>query len=287
MKKSKIIGIFGVTALLVVTALPVFAKSGDDDVDFDDRLRAEVRPLGVRAELRTEVRVKREEMHDENEQEREDLREEIKDERDALKDKIDAMRVDVKEMKDSGATQEEIKAKVEEVRNAFLAEREAFRVKIEEKRKTLRDDIKAQIESFKEGVKIRLSEEARVHVKERLDNAFAKLNDALSKLAGFDERISNEIASRSAKGLDTTGAEAALELARQSLEEAKVSVEAVSAAVSASIDSDTGASKEAIKSVVTSALESIKTAKTKYQDVIRLLPKVEVNTTASTTVDSN
>lgn len=277
MKKSKIIGTLGVTVFMVAAALPVFAES--DDLNDDSRMRNGLRPDAIRAELRGKM----EDLHDDNIQKRQELRDDVKAERDALKEKIDAMRVDVKEMKDSGATQEEIKAKIEEVRNSNLAEREAFRAQIEEKRKTLKDDIKSQIESFKEGVKIKLAEEVKIKVKERLDNAFSKLSEALSKIGGFDERISNEIASRNAKGLDTSESEAALELARQSLEEAKVSVEAVQDAVNASLDSDTGASKEAIKSAINTAVESIKTAKLKYQEVVRLLPKVVAEDTASTT----
>jgi len=286
MKNKKIIGILGAVALVVVPAAAALAESNDDV-----KVRAEIKPLGIRAELRTDKRVEREDSHDENEQRREDFRNEMKDQMDSLhkdtKVKIESMRVDIKAMKDDGATPEEIKAKVEEVQTSNLAAREEFRTQIEEKRNTLKDEIRAKIDTFKEGVKVKLSEEAKVQVKERLGSAFSKLNDVISKIFGFDERISNEIASRNAKGLDTGEAEAALVLARQSLEEAKVSVDAVSAAVSASIDSDTGASKEAIKSVISTAIESIKLVKAKYQDVIMLLPKIEINTTTTATVESN
>lgn len=216
------------------------------------------------------------------------LRSEVKDGKgemfEDIKAKIQAMRVDVKAMRDAGATPEEIKVKVEEVRLMNQKDREVFRNELEAKRKTLKDEIKNAIDTFKEGKKVKLNATAKTEVKQRLDSAFVKLNDAISGLTNFDKKLSAEILRRKEAGADVSEVNASLELARRSLEETKVSVQAVDTAIEASIDSETGASKEAIKAVINTALESIKTTKSKYRDVLKFLPKAEIKASAEAEV---
>lgn len=242
--------------------------------------------LAVEGSVRDQIKSERQAMRADIATKKDTLRTDVKTERTELntniKSKIDSMRVDVKAMKASGATPQEIKAKVDEVKDANMAEREAFRAKIEEKRKTMKDEISKEINSFKEGKKVKLTDAAKAQVKQKLSGAFTKLSNAITKLAMFDKKVSEEIASRRAKGLDTSSAEAALELARRSLEEAKVTVASVNAAVASSVDSTTSASKEAVKSVINSALTSVETARTKYHDVLAVLPKVPEDNTSTT-----
>ncbi len=279
MKKinKNIIGIISGMTLVAVSIIPVLAKDGADDVVGDDDRR-----IGVRAEVRGEIKAERIELRKENMEKREDLRMETKGDREEMKVEIktkrDELKVEVKSMKDDGATKEEIKAKIEAVRAENKGERETFRTELEAKRKTLREEIKNEIATFKEGKKVKLDEARKTQVKQRLDNAFEKLNGAINKIAGFDKRISDAIANREAKGLDVSASLSALETARQSLEEAKVSIEAVNVAVNASLDTET--SKEAIKAAVQKAVEAIKNTKAKYVEVLKVLPKVEVKATA-------
>ncbi len=232
-----------------------------------------------RAILKADIKEKRESFRSEAKSDRSQLKA-------GIKDKVDAMRVDVKAMKEAGATPEQIKAKIEEVKVANQADREAFRAELEEKRKTMKDEITKEINAFKEGKKVKLTEESRSQVKQKLSASFAKLSGAIGRLAGFDRKVSDEILSRKAKGLDVSAAESALEMARRSLEEAKVTVASVNSAVNANVDASTSASKEAVKSAVNTALASIKAAREKYNDVLKALPKVseddaEVTTTTT------
>lgn len=277
MKKTNkyVIGVMTGLSLVIVSALPVLAEDASTTSVRAgikaDRVELKANIAGEKNSFKTEVKTERGELKAE------------------IQTKIDAMKVDVKAMQAAGATPEEIKAKVDAVRAANQAEREAFRAKLEADRKTMKDDIKKQIDAFKDGKKVKLSEEAKIQVKQRLNVAFTKLNASIGRIAGFDKKLSDEIASRKAKGLNTSSAEIALELARRALEEAKVKVSSVNAAVTLSVDSTTSGSKEAIKSVINTALASIQNTKSKYQDVLRLLPKVPEDgaVTATTTAQVN
>ncbi len=258
MKKNNknIISIISGMALVAVSAIPAMAEIG-----VDANIKAAARPFAssteARMELRTETKTERSAMKGD------------------LKTRFDEMRVEVKAMQEAGASESEIKAKLEEARKANQADREKFRALLEEKRKTLKDDFKKEIDAFKEGKKIKLDEAAKAKVKQRLNGAFGKLDGAVAKMMSFDKKLSEEITRRKALGLNTAEAEVNLELARRSLEETKISLEAVDAAVALSLDSTTGASKEAIKAVINTALQSVKTTKSKYKEVLGSLPKIE------------
>jgi hypothetical protein len=282
--------IIGIVSGITLVAVSVIPASAEDSARVNTTTGVKA-PLGVRVELNAGIKAERIELKNDNMEKRADLRTDAKAERGAMqadiKTKMESMRVDVKAMRDAGATPEEIKVKVDAVRASNQVEREAFKAQLEVKRQTLKDDIKKEIDAFKEGKKIKLGDAAKMQVKQRLDTTFTKLSAAIGKIAGFDKRLSDEIASRKAKGLDVVSAEINLELARRSLEEAKVSIAAVNTAVTASIDSGAGASKEAIKAVINKAVEAIKTTKSKYGDVLKALPKVEAGVTASSTVQTN
>ncbi len=274
MKKidKQIIGIISGMTLVAVSILPALAETGAM-VDVKAGIKAD------RADLKVENKAKVDAMKTENKDDRTAMKGDIKT-------RLEATMVDVKAMRAAGATQAEIQAKLDALRTANQADREAFRKQIEEKRKTLKDDILKEITAFKDGKKIKLSDASKAQVKQKLNTVFTKLNAAIGKFAGFDKRLSDEIQNRKAKGLDTAVAEANLELARRALEESKVAISSVNAAVTASLDSTDGASKEAIRAVIKTAVDSLKTTKEKYQEVIKSLPKVKVSATASTTVES-
>ncbi|MDB5204293.1 MAG: hypothetical protein JWP09_321 [Candidatus Taylorbacteria bacterium] len=271
MKNQKIIGIISGAVFVLVSVVPAFAV--------DATVQASIKADKV--QLKTDVSAQKD-----------TLKADAKTDRTAVKAdvqaKVDSMKIDVKAMQAAGATPEQIKAKIDAVRASNQADREAFRAQLDAKRKTMKDDITKEINAFKDGKKVKLSADAKVQVKQRLSTVFTKLNAAIGRIAGFDKKLSDEIASRKAKGLDTSSAEIALELARRSLEVTKVDVSSVNAAVTASVDATTSGSKEAIKSVINTALESIQTTKSKYQDVLTALPKVDAdaNVAATTTVQT-
>lgn len=288
---KNIIGIISGIALVAVSVIPALAEDsgmvrGDTEMGIKPLTG---KPTGIKAEVRAGIKADKMELKAEGKTKVEAMKAENKDERGTMrsdiKSKVEAMKVDVKAMKEAGATPEQIKAKVDEVRAANQADREAFRAQLEEKRKTLKDDIKKEMDAFKEGKKVKLDAASKAEAKQKLGSAFGKLGVAINKLVAFDKKLSDEIVVRKAKGLDTGAVESALDLARRALEESKVSVDAVNSAVNASVDSTVGTSKEAIKSVVNAAVESVKLAKTKYQEAMKLLPKTSDSQTETEAVE--
>jgi len=206
-----------------------------------------------------------------------EIRDERTDVRTDVKAKMDNLRTEIKEMRASstGATNEE---------------KEAMREAIKNKKESVRAEVRKEIENFKEGRKVRLDAARREKVGEILRNAFNRFNKAIERLVSFDKRISEAIAKRKSKGLDTSSSESALNIAKVALDAAKTAVEAIDTGITDSLNASTtasvGISKEALKEQIRKAHDAIKNAQSKYRDVIKALPK-HTGTSATTTATSS
>lgn len=272
----------GAITLAASVAMPAFAEESSVNADASGNTTN----TGARVEVRAQIK----DMRTTNKSIRASTSAEIKAMRDGRKNAIGEIRDDIKGMRNGSTTPEkraqikDMRVNIKDIHASSTAEikaiREGMRLQLEEKRKTVKASVQAEIANFKEGKKVKLDARKKENVEKVLANAFRRLTDAITRLGEFDKKVSEAIANRKAKSLDTTAAESTLVIARQALEEAKVDVEAINAGVSASVNASTtattGISKEALKESVRTAMEAIKITQSKYKDVIEALPKVRV-----------
>ncbi len=223
-----------------------------------------------RAQLRDSIRQEVGNATTTNKQEREDLHTDVKS-------KIDSLKAQVETIKNSDQTQEQKQKQIEDlklsVKSEIDAKRTEVKASIDARRTSLKSEIQKQVDDFKDAKKVKLDDAKKTQVTAKLNGVFAKLDNAITQLSSFNDKISLAIANRKVKGMDTSAAELALVSAQGALEEAKISVDAVKTTASSTINSTGGSSSDALKAIVQTAVTSIKNARDKYKTVIGLLPR--------------
>lgn len=274
---KKVVATAGAIALLSLSTLPALAE----EASVDASASAEVNVGAPRPRPLQGIREARKDM-------RQDISEERKDMREGFKEDRTGARQDIKELRASTTMERpDIRQAARGIRAsttlAIKAEREAFREKVKNRRDEIKASTTAAIKNFKEGLKVKLDERRKVRVEKHLDNAFEKLMAAIDRLSKFDDRVTEIIANRKTKGADTSAAETALLEAEKSLDEAKVKVEAIKAATGDAISDANGTSSEALRGAIQAAHDAIKNARAKFVDVLKALPKLAVDASASAT----
>jgi hypothetical protein len=137
-------------------------------------------------------------------------------------------------------------------------------------------DMLSKLTSSKDEKKLKLEAKAQERVKNSLMNIFKNLNNQINRLSKVDVKIGEKIKALKETGADTSAQEAQYAKAQTALAKAKIDVEAAN---SASIDqTSTTTSKEAIRSLVKVAEDSIKLAGKEYMKIIPMLPEAKVKT---------
>jgi hypothetical protein len=167
-----------------------------------------------------------------------------------------------------------------------LSEEEKAAIKV--KMDARKAEIKGKIEARKDENKVKLEAKAKDRVKALLANVFKMLSNQIDRLSKVDKRIGEKIAALQTSGIDVTAMNTQYVIAQTALAKAKVDVEATSSISTEQADTET--SKEALRSLVKTAEDSIKAAGAEYRKVIALMPKeapkgeVEAQTSTSTNV---
>jgi hypothetical protein len=168
-----------------------------------------------------------------------------------------------------------------EMKNTNDEKKSELKVKIDARK----DELKKKIEGMKADKKDektkKLDEQAKERVIGHLTNIYDRLYTRITRLTKVDAEITRRLATRSPEP-----AVLVLHASAQSLlAQAKVDVEATKAASAAELTTTT--SKEALRSLVTTAETSIKNAGEAYKKVVQALketPKAEVSASPSSSI---
>lgn len=160
---------------------------------------------------------------------------------------------------------------------ALRENREEMKAAIEERRKEMQENRKVN----KEERRIRLAEKAKTQVQEVIARIFKNLNDRIEKLSNIDARIATKLSELQASGTDLSSTTPLFVIAQSDLSKAKTDIAAAKAAADEQVATTT--SKEAIRSFVKIAEESIKTAGEAYRKVLKSLKSTNASSTATTT----
>ncbi len=281
------------SALMLSLTLIAHAESGSGRTgeDMDNRPPREDRPMKqgdmpmrpmqqLRQERNGEIKDTRVEFKDDRREMRSETKMEIKGNRVETREEVRDLR--------KNGEKGDVKPIMEKMRMENKTLREDMRTKMEARKTEFKTTIKNQIAQFKEGKKVVLDQKKKENITGHLKEASGKLKTAIANIEAFQTRLSEVIAKRSAAGEDVTGAQDALKNATSATEEAKVKISAVEEAITTALSDATGVSKEAVKSAINTAVESIKTAREATRAVIESLPKreKEVETEIETSSDS-
>lgn len=188
------------------------------------------------------------------------------------KDIINKKIEDIKTIRD--ATIADLKANIEQRVAALKTNIEARKAEFEKK-----------ITAKKDEIKTKLATKAQERIKKLLDNIYGKLDKKIEKLGEVDAKILAKINTAEVNGVNITAIKAQYTIAKAALDKAIVDV---SAAKTASINQTTiQTSKDALRSLVKIAEDSIKAAGAEYRKIIPLImpatgTKVETQASAST-----
>ena len=175
---------------------------------------------------------------------------------------------------------EELKAN----REKRIEAQEENRAKVQAGAEARKKEILAKLKERKDEIKKKLDAKAQERVKKTLENVFKMLSNQIDRLTKVDVRISDKIKVLESSNVDVTAMSAQYLVAQTALEKAKVDV---NAANSISIDqTSTTTSKEALRALVKTAEDSIKTAGAEYRKVIDLLPESDVHAESDTKVET-
>jgi hypothetical protein len=188
------------------------------------------------------------------------------------KDLINKRVEDIKAIKDT--TIANLKANIEQRITALKTNIEARKAEIEKK-----------IAAKKDEIKTKLAAKAQERIKKLLENIYGKLNNKIEKLSEIDAKILAKINTAEVNGVNVAAAKVQYTVAKAALDKAIVDL---SATKTASIDQTSiQTSKDALRSLVKTAEDSIKAAGAEYRKIIPLITlpatstKVETETSAS------
>lgn len=325
MKKGKILSI--ALGLAVIAPVLAFAQTDTNsarelapikaiqDIRENNRRDTVEKAKNVREELKQDVKDVRDQVKEraENIRERakdevENVRENLKEVKDEAKDKMESIREEIK-ISVKQLAPEEFKAfreKREEIKNEFEAKREEFKKEFESKREEVKQEIETKRAEFKDKIKD-IKDEAKKTAAEKLFNDLNSLNskmvDNLKKAADQIEAVLNRILSRSEKaaanGEDVTTVNAASDLAKKAIEDARTAIQTQAGKVYSTTFTSTSASdKDTLRADLTLTrnqlkqdLESVKTKVKAARDAVHnaattlaQIPKVdELEISTSTT----
>lgn len=199
----------------------VRAESDENEVEIEDEKTDETKETFKleREEKRDEFKKEREEKKEELKKEKEVFKEGIKTEREAFKEKVKEEKesFDDKTKEERDVLREKLKAERDVLKEKIKTEREAFT----EKLKTEREAFLAELKTRKEEWKNTRSDK-KAEFCEKAREAFStKFTEAISKLEGFQVRVSEVVAKLKADGRDTTASEEALVMSKTKLADAK------------------------------------------------------------------
>jgi hypothetical protein len=147
-----------------------------------------------------------------------------------------------------------------------------------------KSEVEKKIAAKKDEVKIKLATKAQDRVKKLLENIYGNLNGKITKLSEIDVKILAKINTAEINGTNVTAPKAQYVIAKASLDKAIVDVNATKAA---SIDQTSiKTSKDAIRLLVKTAEDSIKTAGAEYRKIIPLITPVISDTKVETETSS-
>lgn len=168
-----------------------------------------------------------------------------------------------------GERVEERTAKLElkmEERQAKMEERVVEReIKIEE-RKT---KIEERFEKMKTNIaerKAKFDEKQKERVEKLFNKIFATFDHVAEKLANIDARITAKLTALAARGVDTTEADAKLEIAKDSLNATLAELASIKSTLSGAVDDEM--SKEFAKELIQGAKASLKSTHEAYRAVL-------------------
>lgn len=160
---------------------------------------------------------------------------------------------------------------------------EALKDNAEDRKKAVearRLELKSQIDKIKAANKDarmkKLDEKAKERVGNKIGSIYKGLEERVARLTKIDAELSARIATAANAGNDTSAAAALLTTAQAALTKAKTDVEATKVALAAEANAST--SKEAIRTLVKTAEDSIKAAGEAYKKVVeavKALPRPE------------
>ena len=233
----------------------------DNEVEIEDEKKDEAKETFKleREGKKEEFKKEREEKKEEFKKEREVLKEQIKTDREAIKDKTK----DEREV-----LREKVKMEREVLREKIKTEREVFTEKLKTERELFRAEKKTKKEAWKS-----TKSEKKLEFCEKAKETFSnKFTEAITKLEGFQTRVTGVIEKLKADGKDTTAAEAALALSKTKLAEAKTKLSATKTVVpESSCENMTGEVFEQIKLQAREAKDLLKESKNYLQDSIKEL----------------
>jgi len=205
-----------------------------------------------------------------------------------IKTNREQFRINTKNLRGTASGTAEIKAEFDAMKAKNQGLRASTTAEIKARFDAMRTDIKNQILQFKQGKKVKLDQLKKDLIKKHIDQAFERLNAALSRLQELDQKIQTKIAERKSQGVDVSAAVTAEATASASLKDAIVAVLAINSGINDAIASTTALSAESLTTNVKAAETAIKTAREKYAAVLEALgisteARENVNVTASTT----
>jgi len=247
---------------------------------------------GVRQDIRNERGV----LKDDIRTQRGEVKTEIEGQKSTAKDEMMKNRANFKteaeSMRRSGTTTpgaiKDMRADMKTL-NKDLKDRTMEDVKA--KREAMRGDIKKQIETFKEGKKVKLDDLKKGNLQQFITKIFEKLGAQVARLSSINTKVEAKIVELKGLNLNTSGAEALLPQAKDALSKAQDEVASAKLALTDYISSASTTSKEAIRAGVQKSVDAIKGAREKYKAVITALPENrkddDVRATSTATTTSN
>lgn len=225
---------------------------------------------------------------------KEDTKATIKDIRTNNPGQPGEVRTQVKELRDQALEQMKenrtnAKEELQTIRatkvEALKENREKFQTDLEVRKKEIQAQVAEQKKVTQEK-RVKLQEEAKAKVQDRLKTIFTRFENTLQEIAKTDAKIVTRINTLTQNGGDTGAVSVQLKTAQGALEKAKSDVAAAKAV--ATSETNTTTNQETLKSLVKTAEDSIKLAGGEYRKTINLLRMVTpVTTSAGTTEGSS
>lgn len=159
------------------------------------------------------------------------------------------------------------KAKIEALRATLIKETAQMKASLG----TSRTEIEKQLIKSGVGIKKNLDIQAQGRIRIIIEKIFNKLNAQLGKLSQVDIKISQKINSLEKEGVDMAKAKEEYVIAKTALDKANANILATRIIATEQLSKET--SKEAFRSLVKTAEESIKTAGSEYKKVMLLIIK--------------
>lgn len=158
--------------------------------------------------------------------------------------------------------------------------REALESAHAEYRENLKDAIEARHKELKAKLDTKLAEKrakklddkAKDRVEKTVANIYERLSNTIYKLTKVDIRIKTRITELENKGVDTNSVKVLLTTAETALTKAQTDVEATKALIASEVAGAT--SKESLRALVTTAVDSIKSAGKSYEAVHKALKEL-------------